>query len=102
MSLDGGAKWAQFTGGLPTVAVRDMAIHPRDHDLILATHGRGIYIIDDITPLRALTSDVLERDVAFLPARPSPMVTPVSEFGFNGDAEFVGANPATGPSSRTT
>jgi hypothetical protein len=73
-----------------------MVIHPRDHDLILATHGRGIYIIDDITPLRALTPEVLERDVAFLPARPSPMVTPVSEFGFNGDAEFVGANPGDG------
>jgi hypothetical protein len=96
VSLDGGATWAQFTGGLPTVAVRDMAIHPREHDLILATHGRGIYIIDDITPLRALTSDVLNRDVAFLPARPSPMLMPVSEFGFNGDAEFVGANPGDG------
>ena len=96
VSLDGGTTWAQFTGGLPTVAVRDLVIHPRDHDLIVATHGRGIYIIDDITPLRALTPEVLERDVAFLPARPSPMVTPVSEFGFNGDAEFVGANPGDG------
>ena len=82
---------------LPNVAVRDIAIHPRDHDLILATHGRGIYIVDDITPLRALTSD--RRWSATWRScrrRPSPMVTPVSEFGFNGDAEFVGANPGDG------
>ena len=96
VSLNGGTGWAQFTGGLPAVAVRDMVIHPREHDLILATHGRGIYIVDDITPLRALTSEVLERDVAFLPTRPSAMAIPVSEFGFNGDAEFAGANPGDG------
>ena len=53
----------------PNVAVRDLAIHPREHDLMVATHGRGIYIIDDLTPLRALTSQVLESDAAFLPAR---------------------------------
>jgi photosystem II stability/assembly factor-like uncharacterized protein len=94
VSIDGGAKWAQFTANLPNVAVRDIAIHPREHDLILATHGRGIFIIDDITPLRGLTADVLERDVAFLASRPSPMVAPASEFGFNGDAEFVGASPS--------
>jgi hypothetical protein len=96
VSIDGGTGWAQFTGGLPVVAVRDIAIHPREHDLILATHGRGIYIVDDITPLRALTPEVLERDVAFLPTRPSPMVMPVSEFGFNGDGEFLGANAGDG------
>ena len=73
-----------------------MTIHPREHDVILATHARGIYMIDDITPLRAPTAQALESDVAFLASRPSPMVMPVSEFGFNGDAEFVGANPSEG------
>jgi photosystem II stability/assembly factor-like uncharacterized protein len=96
LSLNGGTSWARFTGGLPAVAVRDMAIHPREHDLILATHGRGIYIIDDLTPLRALTPELLARDVAFLPARPSSLGPTVSEFGFNGDGEFVGANPGEG------
>lgn len=93
VSVDGGKQWGQYTAGLPTVAVRDLAIHPRDHDLILATHGRGLYIVDDITPLRKLTPAVLDADVAFLESRPSPMVIPVFEFGFNGDAEFVGASP---------
>ena len=51
-------QWAQYKGGdFPNVAVRDLAIHPRDHDLVIATHGRGIWIVDDITPLRALTPD---------------------------------------------
>ena len=47
VSINGGAQWAQFTGNLPPVAVRDLVIHPREHDLVLATHGRGILIIDD-------------------------------------------------------
>ena len=93
VSVDGGRQWGRFTAGLPTAAVRDMAIHRRDHDLILATHGRGLYIVDDITPLRKLTAAVLDADAAFLESRPSPMVIPVFEFGFNGDAEFVGASP---------
>jgi photosystem II stability/assembly factor-like uncharacterized protein len=65
VSVDGGQQWGQFTGNLPSVAVRDLQIHPRDHDLIVATHGRGIYIVDDITPLRSLTREVAEQDVAF-------------------------------------
>lgn len=52
ISIDGGAHWAQFKGGLPNVAVRDVAIQARESDLLLATHGRGIYILDDLTPIR--------------------------------------------------
>jgi photosystem II stability/assembly factor-like uncharacterized protein len=94
VSIDGGQRWAQFTAGLPNVAVRDLAIHPRDHDLIVATHGRGIYIVDDITPMRKLDTTTLNQDVAFLESRPSTMVIPVFEFGFNGDGEFMGESPA--------
>ena len=94
LSLDGGKQWAQFSPGLPNVAVRDVAIHPREHDLIVATHGRGLYIIDDLTPLRKLDTTALDQEVAFLESRPSLMVIPVFEFGFNGDGEFVGETPA--------
>lgn len=94
VSLDGGKQWAQFTPGLPNVAVRDLAIHPREHDLVVATHGRGLYVIDDLTPLRKLDAAALEQEVAFLDSRPSPMVIPVFEFGFNGDGEFIGETPA--------
>ena len=54
ISLDGGQQWAQYKGAdFPNVAVRDIVVHPRESDLILATHGRGIWIIDDISPLAA-------------------------------------------------
>jgi hypothetical protein len=94
VSLDGGARWAQYKGGdLPSVPVRDLAIHPRDNDLVIATHGRGIWIVDDITPLRALTSDALAKEAFFIEGRPT--VQSISGGGgwANGDAEFVGQNP---------
>ena len=93
ISLDTGRQWSQFSPGLPNVAIRDIAIHSREHDLIIATHGRGIYIVDDISPLRKLDTAALEQEVVFLETRPSPMVIPVFEFGFNGDTEFVGETP---------
>jgi photosystem II stability/assembly factor-like uncharacterized protein len=92
ISLDGGAQWARFEGGIPNkVAVRDLDIHPREHDLIVATHGRGIYILDDLTPLRALTNEVLESKLALLPARPSVQFLSSQTQAFNGDQDFVGA-----------
>src|SRR5262249_4478382 len=72
VSLDGGRQWAQYKGGdFPNVAVRDLAIHPRDKDLIIATHGRGIWIVDDITPLRALTPETLAKEAGFIATRPT-------------------------------
>jgi photosystem II stability/assembly factor-like uncharacterized protein len=94
VSVDGGGRWARYKGGdLPAVAVRDLAIHPRDNDLVIATHGRGIWIIDDITPLRALTPQVLASDVVFVRARPTVQKPGVGGGWVNGDATFVGANP---------
>src|SRR2546422_1191278 len=94
VSLDGGKQWAQYKGGdMPNVAVRDLAIHPRDHDLVIATHGRGIWIVDDITPLRALTPEALASNVAFLPARSTVQRVSASGGWANGDAAFVGPNP---------
>jgi photosystem II stability/assembly factor-like uncharacterized protein len=93
VSIDGGAQWAQFTGNLPPVAVRDIAVHPRDNDLILATHGRGILIIDDITPLRQLSSKILESTAYVMDSRPSPITIPIGAQDFPGDGDFVGSNP---------
>ena len=95
VSLDAGKVWAQYKGGnMPSVAVRDIAIHPRDSDLVVATHGRGIWIVDDITPLRALTPEALAKDAFFVQARSA--VQSISGGGgwVNGDAEFVGPNPS--------
>jgi photosystem II stability/assembly factor-like uncharacterized protein len=94
VSLDGGKQWAQYKGGdLPNVAVRDLVIHPRDNDLVIATHGRGIWIIDDITPLRALTPEVLSKEVAFL--QTAPVEQQLQSYGgwSDGDAAYNGANP---------
>ncbi len=97
VSLDGGKQWAQYKGGdLPNVAVHDLVIHPRDNDLIIATHGRGIWIVDDITPLRALTPDVLTKNVVFIDGRPSVQRIPAQGGWANGDAAFAGANPPDG------
>ncbi|MFL6261175.1 MAG: WD40/YVTN/BNR-like repeat-containing protein [Thermoanaerobaculia bacterium] len=93
VSVDGGGRWARFTGRLPKVAVRDIAIHSRDGDLILATHGRGVYVVDDLTPLRKLTRQALDADVAMLPARTSVMTIPASVQDFPGDDEYVAFNP---------
>lgn len=93
-SLDGGARFSRYKGGdFPSVAVRDLAIHPRDNDLVIATHGRGIWIIDDITPLRALTPATLANDVVFVAARPTVQKIPAYGGWVNGDAAFVGSNP---------
>lgn len=93
ISLDDGAHWAQFKGGdFPAVAVRDLVVQPRDHDLVLATHGRGIWIIDDLTPLRALTPDVLDRDAAFLPGRPQQQRYNTFGGWSEGNASYAGTN----------
>jgi photosystem II stability/assembly factor-like uncharacterized protein len=93
VSVDGGKQWAQFTGNLPNVPIYDLAVHPRDGDLILATHGRGVMIIDDISPLRTITPQVLNSDLFIFPMRPFEIRVPVSEQSFPGSQEFVGDNP---------
>jgi photosystem II stability/assembly factor-like uncharacterized protein len=97
ISVDGGAHWGQFKGGdIPAVAVRDLAVQPRDSDLVLATHGRGIWIIDDITPLRHLTPQLLAEDVSFVSARPAEQRIEANGGWANGAAVFVGDDPAAG------
>jgi hypothetical protein len=76
--------------------VRDLAIHPRDHDLVIATHGRGIWIVDDITPLRALTPQTLSQPVQFFQVKPTVQTIPAGGGWSNGDAAFVGSNPPDG------
>ncbi|MEP7078726.1 MAG: sialidase, partial [Chthoniobacterales bacterium] len=95
VSLDAGKTWAQFKGGhLPAVAVRDFAIQPRDNDLVIATHGRGLWIVDDITPLRALTADLLTQEASFVSARPVQQRIEANGGWPGGDAIFVGDNPS--------
>jgi hypothetical protein len=95
VSIDGGAQWARFTGNMPKVSVRDMVIHPRESDLVMGTHGRGVLIIDDLTPLREITPEVLESDISMLSTRPTPSLIPQFEQAWGGDAQFIGGNPSS-------
>ena len=93
ISIDGGKQWAQYKGGdMPSVAVRDLTVHPRDNDLVIATHGRGIWIVDDITPLRSLTSDNLVKEAVFLQAKPAVERVPAQAGWVTGDAQYTGPN----------
>jgi photosystem II stability/assembly factor-like uncharacterized protein len=97
ISIDGGRNWAEFQSeDFPAVAVRDLAIHPRDHDLVLGTHGRGIWIVDDISPLRGLTPELLGKQAGFLPDRPAQQRISGPGGWANGAAVFVGDNPTEG------
>ncbi len=70
-SLDGGATWFSLKNNLPTVAVHDIAIHPRENDLIIGTHGRGIWILDDISFLQEMSPEILDSDVHLFNPRPT-------------------------------
>lgn len=94
ISLDGGKHWAQYKGNeFPSVAVRDIVVHPRESDLVLATHGRGIWIVDDITPLRKLTPQVMAQEAAFLSAKPAEQRLEANGGWVDGSAVFTGPNP---------
>ncbi|MFL6689991.1 MAG: WD40/YVTN/BNR-like repeat-containing protein [Alphaproteobacteria bacterium] len=97
VSLDGGATWSGFApNNFPHVAVRDLAFQTRDDDLVIATHGRGIWIIDDISPLRALQRDVVASEAALIPGRLAQQRIQGNGGWANGDASYTGQNPADG------
>jgi photosystem II stability/assembly factor-like uncharacterized protein len=94
VSIDGGKVWSQFKGKVPPVSIRDMLIHPRENDLILGTHGRGILIIDDISPLRELKQDILNSELVFLKSKDYVIDDLGMIQSFSGDDEFTGPNPS--------
>lgn len=69
ISIDGGVSWAQYNSNVPNAEVRDIAIQPETNDLLIATHGRGVIIVDDLTPIRNITQDMLNSDVVLIPTR---------------------------------
>ncbi len=97
VSVDGGERWAQYKGSnFPAVAVRDVVVHPRDADLVLATHGRGIWIIDNIAPLRALTPQLMTEEAGFLPVPPAVQFIEASGGWPEGDQSFTGPSRPNG------
>ncbi|MEL7119219.1 MAG: hypothetical protein AAFO07_07260 [Bacteroidota bacterium] len=92
-TLNKGKKWAKFKGNFPVVSVYDLKIHERDNDLIVGTHGRSIWILDDITTLQQLSPDVMNQDVHLYEQRKATLWENVSRGGQRGHFVFAGDNP---------
>jgi uncharacterized membrane protein YgcG len=95
VSFDSGARWTSLRQNLPPVPIRDLQIHPRDNDLIVATHGRGLYILDDITPLQQIDA-ALAGEGQLFDIRPATRWTIWNKDGNLGQGVWRGANPPTG------
>lgn len=107
-TVDGGKNWRKLSSGLPTVAVRDINIQERENDLVLATFGRGFYIMDDYSALRELTPEVLEQEANLFSVRDAFQYLPYSPIaasntiswlgpkGFQGETYYLGENPKFG------
>src|ERR1051326_6153454 len=99
VSIDAGHEWKPFNSGMPIIRIDDILVHPRDNDLIVGTHGRGIYILDDIGPLQELAQKkVLDSEVTLFDVRPGTlwMNDPRLNRYWGGAKLFRGANPAPG------
>ena len=95
-SLDKGAKWTRIRSNLPTVPIYEITLHPRDNDMLLATHGRSIWILDDLTPIQR-AADVLSTDASLFDVRPAMQMNPANDrTNFAGDRRFWGENPRPG------
>ena len=100
-TTDGGVKWMRLKGGLPTIQVRDLAIQKRESDLVLATFGRGFYILDDYSPLRSMTEPMLAQPAVLFPVKPAALYVESSPLGlpggsFQGAGQYLAPNPPFG------
>ena len=93
-SLDRGASWMEWRNGLPPAPVRGLVVHPRDHDLVVGTHGRAAYVIDDVRPLRALAANPAAAGDALrvFPSAPAVQYVEAEAQGYRstGHAMFMG------------
>lgn len=96
VSPDKGESWFTLKNNLPTVAVRDIAVHPRDNDLIIGTHGRGIWIIDDLSPLQEMSEQVLSSNLHLFSIRPTTQYYPSTSRERFSRPPFSGKNPPYG------
>jgi hypothetical protein len=103
-SVDSGGQWTKLAGGVPNIAFRDLAIQQRENDLVGATFGRSIYVLDDYTPLRYVDNDMLQNGSVLFPVRHAYWYVPrrphscetVGCVDSQGDAYFVSPNPPFG------
>ena len=98
VSQNGGTSYWKWTHGVPTTSVMDLCVHPRDHDLVLGTHGRAAFVIDDITPLREIDHEVARAPLHLCSIRPAQKhrIRQTDGSRFPGQNEFRGSNPRYG------
>ena len=96
VSIDRGAYWSRLRGNFPTVPVDDLVIHLRDNDLVVGTHGRSIYILDDVTPLIELSAEVLRSPAHLYEIRPATEFHLWKHESYGAQRQFIGANPPFG------
>ncbi len=95
ITLNGGEKWYKFTNNMPPVAVHFIDLQKKTNDLVMGTHGRGVIIIDDISPLRELSDEVMQKKLYFFETKPTVIFEEGSFSGsFGSETQFVGANPS--------
>jgi photosystem II stability/assembly factor-like uncharacterized protein len=96
-SFNGGEKWHKMSAGLPNISVRDIEIQRRENDIVVATFGRGIYILDDYAPLRELSEEMLEKDFVMFPTRKALAYSPTrGGSGSAGSSFYAAPNPDFG------
>ncbi|MBI2428353.1 MAG: glycosyl hydrolase [Ignavibacteriales bacterium] len=100
-SNNGGKIWTELKAGLPTIAIKDIAIQKRESDIVLATFGRGFYILDDYSPLRTVKPEMLEKESDIFPVKDALMYIerdPLTgdDQGWQGDNFFIAKNPPFG------
>jgi photosystem II stability/assembly factor-like uncharacterized protein len=100
-SVDGGAEWIALKNGLPTIAVKDITIQKRENDLVLATFGRGFYVLDDYSPLRYFKKEDLTKAAIIFPVKDALMYIEsvplgVRGKGFQGESFYTTPNPKVG------
>lgn len=95
-SPDGGKEWVQLASGLPTIDVEDMVIQARENDLVIATFGRGFYILDDFTPLRTFRKEMLEQDAHIFPVADARMFVQTGSKDSQGASFYLSKNPPYG------
>jgi len=96
-TVDGGNRWTELTGDAPTISFRDVKIQRRENDLVAGSFGRGIFILDDYTPLRSITEENLKQEALLFPSRTAPWYIPDSlHTDSQGDFEFRAENPDFG------
>jgi hypothetical protein len=96
ISTNGGKTWERFMNNLPTVAVHDLMIHPLQNDVIIGTHGRGIWICDDITPLQNMNKEIKAAEVYLFDQQIATQWKSISRGGSRGQFYFRGENPPRG------